>query len=530
MTNVPINIGAIIRSTMRKARLHKRSHFSFGNLLTAILRKEGIEEEPADHKLPHNPKKVDLTKVKDAETTHGVNLTTAKRHARDESFFCHLYGMTRFIMMSGGRIPTVAELQQLDHDYPMNVHAREMCGVGTYFEEPLDDDVPTDDDRRMPDSNMEENSDDDDSDDDSDEGGQLCVVSDKIPGATDSSVFMVPTYYSSFATEDNEHGEEKSFKRDNPNANSPSIEELVKTFSIDRYLMRMQYDGATDLTGELMAWAFEVIPYLRQQVIYQEEVSCPRILRWLLTKTDKNAKFLDFFNPSKKADGVINAINALTTSVKKMTSKRGVIPSKRISYSDTPLEIKAAKRRRKDTSKASSIIKKSKIGMFLSLSCTDVQCARPTKEQHELKTVNVDVTATTKEHNITVDNPSTTSKDKEKVKPVSLGERKNYPFEGFNISNEASKKLIQLINDYSEWIVDGLSKYHASRYCQQQPKVCRNEECLINIIRGFSILDGLPWHLIDEVYIPINCGDEFHWALAAVVLKKRRIRVYDSMS
>lgn len=170
MTNVPINFGAIIRSTMRKARLHSRSYFTFGNLLTAMLRKEDIEEEPADHKLPHTPKKVDLTKVKDAETTHGVNLTTAERHARDESFFRHLYGMTRFTMMSGGRIPTAEELQQLDHDYPMNRHAREMCGVGVYFEEPLDDDVPTDDDRRLPDSDAEENSD-DDSYDDSNEGG-----------------------------------------------------------------------------------------------------------------------------------------------------------------------------------------------------------------------------------------------------------------------------------------------------------------------------------------------------------------------
>ncbi|KAF3643731.1 hypothetical protein FXO37_21846 [Capsicum annuum] len=285
--------------------------------------------------------------------------------------------------------------------------------------------------------------------------------------------------YSSVAIEDNEHGEEKSFKRDDPNANSPSVEELVKTFSIDRYPVRMQCDGATDLTGDLVvksameksfdalrkiAWAFEVIPYLRQQVIYQEEVSCPRILRWLLAKTNKNAKFLDFFNPPKEA---------------KMTSKRGVIPSKRISYPDTPLEIKVAKWRRKDTSKALSIIKKSKIGMPLSLSCTDVQCARATEEQHEMK--KVDVTATAEEYNMTVDNPSTTSKDEEK-------------------------------------------------YCQQQPRVSRNEECLINIIRGFSISAGLPWHLIDKVYIPINCGDEFHWVLAAVVLKERRIRVYDSMS
>ncbi|PHT51100.1 hypothetical protein CQW23_10847 [Capsicum baccatum] len=157
--------------------------------------------------------------------------------------------------------------------------------------------------------------------------------------------------------------------------------------------------------------------------------------------------------------------------------------------------------------------------MPLSLSCTYVRCAKATEEQHELK--KVDVTTTVEEHNMTVDNPSTASKDEEKVEPISLGERKNYPFEGFNISDEAPKKLIQLINDYSEWIVDGLLKHHTGRYCKQHPEVFRNEECLINIIKGFSIPAGLPWHLVDEVYIPINCGDEFHWVLAVVVLKER---------
>ncbi|PHU07655.1 hypothetical protein BC332_24144 [Capsicum chinense] len=90
-----------------------------------------------------------------------------------------------------------------------------------------------------------------------------------------------------------------------------------------------------------------------------------------------------------KNDGVINAINALTISIKEMASKSGVIPSKRISYPYTVLEIKAAKRRKKDTSKVSSSIKKSKITTPLSLSCTVVQCARATGEQHMPKKMNV---------------------------------------------------------------------------------------------------------------------------------------------
>ncbi|KAF3669164.1 hypothetical protein FXO38_07700 [Capsicum annuum] len=240
--------------------------------------------------------------------------------------------------------------------------------------------------------------------------------------------------------ENNEHGVEESFKRDDPNANRPSVEELVKTFSIDRYPVRMQCDGATDLMGDLVVKE----SCFRQYLDLQEDNNA----RFQMKMVYDLLKHRFMYENKDKMD-------------EEMISKRGVIPSKRISYSDTPLEIKAAKRRRKDTSKASSIIKKSKIGMPLSLSCTDVQCARATEEQDELK--KVDVTTTVEEHNMTVDNPSTASKDEEKVEPISLGERKDYPFEGFNISDEAPKKLTQLINDYLEWIANGLLKHYTSR-------------------------------------------------------------------
>ncbi|PHU04021.1 hypothetical protein BC332_24843 [Capsicum chinense] len=172
--------------------------------------------------------------------------------------------------------------------------------------------------------------------------------------------------YSTIATgdEDNEHGEEESFKRDDLNVNNPSAEELVKTFSIDHYPVRMQCEGATDFTGDL-------------------------------------------------------------------------------------------------------VVKENCFGQYLDLS-------EDNNAYFQMKMV--DVTATAEEHNITVDNPSTASKYEEKVEP---------------------------------------------------PEVSRNEGCLINIIKDFSISAGLPWHLVDEVYIPINYGDKFHWVLAVVVLKKRRIRVYD---
>ncbi|PHU25177.1 hypothetical protein BC332_03509 [Capsicum chinense] len=197
-----------------------------------------------------------------------------------------------------------------------------------------------------------------------------------------------------------------------------------------------------------------------------------------------------------KHDGVINAINALISSTDKMISKRGVIPSKKISYPDTPLEIKAAKRRRKDTSKALSSIKKQDFNAsvfvlhryesYVATNGSSIQNYRTALiylfefiTTDNPSDVDVIVEATTEEHNIIVDNPSIASKEEEKVEPS---------------------------------------------------EVFQNEECLINIIKGFSIQADLPWYLVDEVYISINCGDEFHWVLAVVVLKEKRIRVYDSMS
>ncbi|PHU05490.1 hypothetical protein BC332_26312 [Capsicum chinense] len=73
-----------------------------------------------------------------------------------------------------------------------------------------------------------------------------------------------------------------------------------------------------------------------------------------------------------KHDVVINSINALTASVKELTSKRGVIPSKRILYPSAPLDIKD-KRRRQVISKALSSIQKSKIATPLFMFCIE-QC------------------------------------------------------------------------------------------------------------------------------------------------------------
>ncbi|KAF3657253.1 hypothetical protein T459_32032 [Capsicum annuum] len=60
--------------------------------------------------------------------------------------------------------------------------------------------------------------------------------------------------------------------------------------------------------------------------------------------------------------------------------------------------------------------------------------------------------------------------------------------------------------------------------------VGKNEDSIANIIHGFCMPAGLSWYMVDEVYVPINCGKEFYWVLTVIVLKERLICVYDSLS
>ncbi|PHU06638.1 hypothetical protein BC332_23127 [Capsicum chinense] len=60
-------------------------------------------------------------------------------------------------------------------------------------------------------------------------------------------------------------------------------------------------------------------------------------------------------------------------------------------------------------------------------------------------------------------------------------------------------------------------------------KVASVERSICEIMQRLCILAGIPWHLTDEVYVPINYKRSFHWVLAVIVLKERCIRVYDSM-
>ncbi|PHT83197.1 hypothetical protein T459_11640 [Capsicum annuum] len=138
-------------------------------------------------------------------------------------------------------------------------------------------------------------------------------------------------------------------------------------------------------------------------------------------------------------------------------------------------------------------------------------------------------------------------------------EKPKYAFDGYTINQDLPNELMI---DYSHWIAVGLLKTHSAkytttscffksyvekphtRYYPAEPAVelstqqdytesivvAKNEDFIANIIYGFCMPTGLPWYIVDEVYVPINCGKEFYWVLAVIVLKERLIRVYDSLS
>ena len=56
------------------------------------------------------------------------------------------------------------------------------------------------------------------------------------------------------------------------------------------------------------------------------------------------------------------------------------------------------------------------------------------------------------------------------------------------------------------------------------------EDKIIDIMKWSAIPSGMPWHLTDDDYIPVNSNGEFYWVLSVVTLKEWCIKVYDSMS
>ncbi|KAK4719406.1 hypothetical protein R3W88_017744 [Solanum pinnatisectum] len=58
---------------------------------------------------------------------------------------------------------------------------------------------------------------------------------------------------------------------------------------------------------------------------------------------------------------------------------------------------------------------------------------------------------------------------------------------------------------------------------------CVDEEHIIGeYIRGYKVHAGIPWYLVDHIFVPVNVKNKFHWVLAVVSRNDKRIDVYDS--
>ncbi|KAG5615469.1 hypothetical protein H5410_015293 [Solanum commersonii] len=136
---------------------------------------------------------------------------------------------------------------------------------------------------------------------------------------------------------------------------------------------------------------------------------------------------------------------------------------------------------------------------------------------------------------------------KGKQKIVSCNMNKKYPFEGFNIEGEGPTQLLEkddhyLVNclklgvDQLDFVATVPKKKYLFYLKQQSHSkyryiitncffktsidsanvVLEYENKIVNIIEGFRIPTGLPWHLTHEVYVHINCNGEFHWVLVVI--------------
>ncbi|PHT48559.1 hypothetical protein CQW23_12767 [Capsicum baccatum] len=106
---------------------------------------------------------------------------------------------------------------------------------------------------------------------------------------------------------------------------------------------------------------------------------------------------------------------------------------------------------------------------------------------------------------------------------------KNFPVNRYTTIDCFFKVFIDkaYVNYYEADVGKNLATQDASA---KTDEVADMEMSLINTINGLSPRVGQPWHLVNEVLVPINYDGAFHWVLAVIALKDRCIYVYDSMA
>uniref|UniRef100_M1DXZ7 Uncharacterized protein n=1 Tax=Solanum tuberosum TaxID=4113 RepID=M1DXZ7_SOLTU len=147
MTATELNIGAVMKSAIRKARVHKGHMYAFGGLIIGMCRAAGVPEENVDYMAPLFAALVDITRTKGPDTEFGQTLTTIERHRRDELIMARIYGLEMLRHQNGCRASTDMHLGDVERRYPLNDYAKALLGIGPEFRESVDNDILTDEER-----------------------------------------------------------------------------------------------------------------------------------------------------------------------------------------------------------------------------------------------------------------------------------------------------------------------------------------------------------------------------------------------
>ncbi|KAH0714807.1 hypothetical protein KY284_007712 [Solanum tuberosum] len=122
MKDLPINVGAMLKSAMRKARARRGRRYAFGRLITNLYRRAGVPEESVDYMAPLFTIPLDVTKTKGPENMHGPTLTTAECNVRDEMIMARMFGLEMLRHRNGCRASTQEQLDE--DDVPTNEDKR----------------------------------------------------------------------------------------------------------------------------------------------------------------------------------------------------------------------------------------------------------------------------------------------------------------------------------------------------------------------------------------------------------------------
>ncbi|KAG5599456.1 hypothetical protein H5410_030826 [Solanum commersonii] len=159
MTRKKLNIGAILKSAMRKARVHKGHKYAIGGLITKMCHAAGVPKENLDYMAPLFPAPVDITRTKGPDTEFGPTLTIVERHRCDELIMARMYILETLRHQNGCMASTDMQLGDVERRYLLNDHAKALLGIGPVFRELIDNDISTDEEHLRTSSDVESNSD-----------------------------------------------------------------------------------------------------------------------------------------------------------------------------------------------------------------------------------------------------------------------------------------------------------------------------------------------------------------------------------